>query len=163
MYRKDTLVWTAFASPRARGSCHRGSRHRPRFAVPAQCQVHHGECHDNVYHPKQTLSPEDRLCRYCLFLNAINALLRLPSPEWILASRCDWVYSCDWIFIPKFFGCPTHRWSTLFALSMDHRTTKTLLWQYGFFIVGEKQIHCCSISIAPECAWYLVCCHSRCW
>ena len=23
---------------------------------------------------------------YCLFLNAINALLRLPSPEWMLAS-----------------------------------------------------------------------------
>ena len=95
------------------------------FAVPAKCQVNHGECHDNVYYPKQTLSPEGRLCRYCRFLNAINALLRLPSPEYKLASRCDWVFSCGLIFIPKFFGCPTHRWPTLCALPMDHRTTKT--------------------------------------
>ena len=51
------------------------------FAVPAQCQVHHGECHDNVYYPKQTLSPEGRFCRDYLFLDAINALTHLPSPE----------------------------------------------------------------------------------
>ena len=95
------------------------------WCPPNARYVHHGECHDNVYYPKQTLSPEGRLCRYCLFLNAINALHRLQSPEWMLASRCDWVFSCDWIFIPKFFGCPTHRWPTLFALPMDHRTTKT--------------------------------------
>ena len=133
------------------------------FAVPAQCQVHHGECHDNVYFPKQTLSPEDRLCRYCRFLNAINALLRLPSPEWMLASRCDWVFSCDWIFIPKFFGCPTHRWPTLFALPMDHRPTKTfaLTIMVSSSLV-RSSLHCFSISIAPECAWCLVCCHSRC-
>ena len=34
-----------------------------------------------VYYPKQTLSPEGRFCRDCLFLDAINALTRLPSPE----------------------------------------------------------------------------------
>ena len=44
------------------------------FAVPAQRQAHHGECHDNVCYPKQTLSPEGRFCRDCLYLDAINAL-----------------------------------------------------------------------------------------
>ena len=44
------------------------------FAVPAQCQAHHGECHINVYGPKQILSPESRLCCDCLFVDAINAL-----------------------------------------------------------------------------------------
>ena len=44
------------------------------FAVPAQCQAHHGECHINVYGPKQILSLEGRLCRDCLFVDAINAL-----------------------------------------------------------------------------------------
>ena len=44
------------------------------FAVPAQCQAHHGECHINVYGRKQILSLEGRLCRDCLFVDAINAL-----------------------------------------------------------------------------------------
>ena len=75
--------------------------------------------------PPPNKNPDYAVGRYCRFLNAINALLRLLSPEYKLASRCDWVFSCDLIFIPKFFGCPTHRWPTLFALPMDHRTTKT--------------------------------------
>ena len=36
---------TALASPRARASCHRGSRHRPRVSR----QAHHGKCHGNVH------------------------------------------------------------------------------------------------------------------
>ena len=51
------------------------------YGVLCQCQAHHGECHENVYYPKQTLSPEDRFCRDCLFLDAINVLTRVPSPE----------------------------------------------------------------------------------
>ena len=51
------------------------------FAVPAQCQAHHGECHVNVYCPKQTHTPKGRFCHACLFLDAINALTRLPLPE----------------------------------------------------------------------------------
>ena len=54
------------------------------FANPAQCHAHHGECHDkdpNRYYPKQTISPEGRFCSDCLFLDAINALTRLPSRE----------------------------------------------------------------------------------
>ena len=31
--------------------------------------------------PKQILSSEGRLCRDCLFMDAIKALPRLPSPE----------------------------------------------------------------------------------
>ena len=65
---------TTLVSPRARGSW--------QCAVPAQYQTHHGECHDNVYYPKQSLSPEGRFCRDCLLLDAINAFTRLPSPEW---------------------------------------------------------------------------------
>ncbi len=49
------------------------------FAVPAQCQAHHVECHTNVYGPKQILSSEGRLCRDCLFVVVINTLPRLPS------------------------------------------------------------------------------------
>ena len=122
---------------------------------PRNARLIINQCHDNVYYPKQTLSPEDRLCRYCRFLNAINALLRLPSPEYKLASRRDLVFSCDLIFIPKFFGCPTHRWPTLFALPMDHRTTKTFD-NNGFFIVGEKQsillfyFHCPRMCMVPS-------------
>ena len=35
--------------------------------------------------PKQRLSPEGRLCRDCLFLDAINAVPRFPSPKCALA------------------------------------------------------------------------------
>ena len=65
---------TKLASPQARESCHHDSRHCPRVRGAAQCQAHHGECHINVYGPKQILSPEGRLCRDCLFVDAINAL-----------------------------------------------------------------------------------------
>ena len=51
------------------------------FVVPAQCQARHGECHNNVYDPKEIIPPEGRLCIDCLFLDAISALPRLPSPE----------------------------------------------------------------------------------
>ena len=51
------------------------------FAVPAQCQAHQGECHNNVDGPQQRRSPEDRLCREYLFVDGIHALPRLPSPE----------------------------------------------------------------------------------
>ena len=37
---------------------------------------------------------------------------------------------------------------------MDRRTTILQFWLHGFFVVGEKQSHCCYIAIAPECAWY---------
>ena len=49
------------------------------FAVHAQSRQDHGECHNNVYDPKQTLPPDGRFCRDCLFLDAINAL-RLGFP-----------------------------------------------------------------------------------
>ena len=42
-----------------------------------------------------------------------------------LASRCDWVFSCDLIFRPKFFGLPDTQLATLFALPMDNRTTNS--------------------------------------
>ena len=51
------------------------------YGVLCQCPAHHSECHDNVYYPEQTLPPEGRFCRDYLFLGAINALTRLPSPE----------------------------------------------------------------------------------
>ena len=51
------------------------------FVMPAQCQSRHGECHDNVYDPKEIIPPEGRLCIDCLFLDAINALPCLPLPE----------------------------------------------------------------------------------
>ena len=43
----------------------------------------------------------------------------------MLASRCDWGFSCDLIFRPKFFGLPDTPLATLFALPMDHRTTNS--------------------------------------
>ena len=43
----------------------------------------------------------------------------------MLASRCDWVFSCDLIFSPTFFGLPDTALATLFALPMDHRTTNS--------------------------------------
>ena len=51
------------------------------FAVPAQCQAHHGECHNNLDGPKQRCSPEGRICRDYLFVDGIHALSRLTSPE----------------------------------------------------------------------------------
>ena len=67
----------AFVSPRARGSCpHHGSPRCPRNARLTMASVM-----INVYYPKQTLSPEGRFCRGCLFLDAINALTHLPSLE----------------------------------------------------------------------------------
>ena len=37
-----------------------------------------------------------------------RSMLRIAfhRPNAILASRCDWVFSCDLIFTPKFFGLP---------------------------------------------------------
>ena len=69
------------------------------FVVPAQCQPRHGECLNNVYDQKEIVPPEGRLCIDCLFLDAISALPRLPSP-------IAWVFSCDMNFAPKFFGLP---------------------------------------------------------
>ena len=43
----------------------------------------------------------------------------------MLASRCDWVFSCDLIFSPKFFGLSDTPLATIFALPMDHRTTNS--------------------------------------
>ena len=51
------------------------------FAEPAQCQAHHGECHNNVDGPKQRRSLEGRLYRNYLFVDGIHALPRLPSPD----------------------------------------------------------------------------------
>ena len=42
-----------------------------------------------------------------------------------LASRCDWVFSCDLVFRPTFFGLPDTQLGTLFALPMDNRTTNS--------------------------------------
>ena len=67
------------------GPFHSGA---PRLCLPClpcrdatEWQAHHGECHENVYYPKKTLSPKGRFCHACLFLDAINALTRLPLPE----------------------------------------------------------------------------------
>ena len=82
-------------------------------------------------------SEDFRHCRDCLFLDAINAWPRIPTPE------------CD--------GHMALRPDTPLAhsfCSADGSPNNQQLSQYGFFIVGEKQSHCCSISIAPECAWY---------
>ena len=51
------------------------------FVVPAQCQPRHGECLNNVYDRKEIIPPEGCLCIAGLFLDAISALPRLPSPE----------------------------------------------------------------------------------
>ena len=53
----------------------------PRVRGARQCQAHHGECLNNVYDPKEIIPPEVRLCIDCLFLDAISALPRLPTPE----------------------------------------------------------------------------------
>ena len=97
------------------------------FAVPAQCQAHHGECHDIIYYPKQTHSPEGSFCRDCLFLDAINAL----TPRSNARMRCSHQGAIGfsrviWSSLRSSSGCPAHNWPTLFALSMDHRTTNSL-------------------------------------
>ena len=77
--------------------------------------------------------------------------MRCPAfhrPNVMLASRCAWVFSSDMIFTPKFLGLLVHT----FCIS-DGSPNNQQLWRHGFFVVGEKQNHCCSISIAPECAW----------
>ena len=130
------------------------------FAIPAQCQAHRGECHDNVYYLKQTLSLQK-----VASVAIACSWTRIPSrdqcvdpafhrPNAMLASRCDWVVSCDLIFTPKFFGLPATLLAPHFALPMDHRTTNIFgNTRYGFFVVAEKHSHCRSISGAPECAW----------
>ena len=73
-------------------------------------------------------------------------------PNAMLASRCDWVFSCDLIFTPKFFRLPDTLLAHSFCIA-DGSPNNQHLWKNGFFVVGEKQSHCRSISIAPECAW----------
>ena len=124
----------------------------------AQCQAHHGECHDNVYYPKQTLSPECRFCHDCLFLDAINALTRLlyrlyapflyevaiatlnncHTGHYYYYSIARMRYSHQgaigfsrviWFSLWRSSGCPTHRWPTLFTLPMDHvQPTALKIW-----------------------------------
>ena len=77
---------TALASPQARESCHHDSRHCPCVrcarAMPCpSCRVSSVITMCMVRTPKQRLSPEGRLCRDCPFLDAIDAVPRLPSPE----------------------------------------------------------------------------------
>ena len=47
-------------------------------AIEMQRNDNNCKCHNNVYGPKQILSPEGR---DCLLLDAIDALPRLPLPE----------------------------------------------------------------------------------
>ena len=70
----------------------------------------------------------------------------------MLASRCDWVFSCDLIFTPKFFGLPCTQLAHSICIANGSPNNQQF-WQYGFFVVGENQSNCRSISIAPESAW----------
>ena len=90
--------------------------------------------------PKQRLSPEGRLCRDCLFLDAINAVPRLPL------HRCDgrikvrlrFLVSFDLHFFFRLPGTPLAHTICI----ADGSPNKQQLWKFGLFVGGEKQSHC---------------------
>ena len=129
------------------------------YGVLCQRPAHHSECHDNVYYPEQTLPLEGRFCRDYLFLGAINALTRLPSPE--CDARIKWVFSCDLIFIPKFFGLP----DTPPAHSFTEQPTALTIWFLHRWWEAEPlpfYFHCprmCMVVFHRKCVY----CHSRLW
>ena len=72
--------------------------------------------------------------------------MRWPAfhrPNAMLASRCAWFFSSDNDLHLVHSICIT-----------DGSPNNQQFWRYGSFVVGEKQSHCRSISITPECAWY---------
>ena len=101
---------TALASPRARGSCHRGGD--PPWQSPSStCS----RCPRNarlimarvmkmfIIRSKHFLQKVASVAIACSW----TRLMRCPAfhrPNAILASRCDWGFSCDLIFTPNFFG-----------------------------------------------------------
>ena len=76
--------------------------------------------------PEQILQPEGRLCRDCQFL---------PS-SWTRRTRCP-AFPNAMLFLH--YRCIAEQPINSFA--------------NGFCVVVEKQQHCSSISLAPECAW----------
>ena len=92
---------TTLVSPRARGRCHCGS---------ARCP------------PNTRLTMASVMIMFTIqsnhFLQKVASVaiacywtrsMRSPAfhrPNGMFASRCDWIFSCDLIFSPKFFGLP---------------------------------------------------------
>ena len=97
------------------------------FVVPAQCQARHGECHNNVYDPKEIIPPEGgRLHRPLSIACSWTRSVRCPAfhrPNALLASRCASVFSCDMIFTPKFFGLSDTPVAHCFCITDGRRTT----------------------------------------
>ena len=88
--------------------------------------------------------------------------------SWYRTTRTWPITSCniDFIFTPKFFGLPDTPLSHSFCIA-DGSPNNQQLWGDGFFIVGEKQSHCRSISIARDVHGSVfprkhACCHTRC-
>ena len=92
------------------------------FVVPAQCQARHGECHNNVYDPKEMIPPEVLIA--CSWTRSVRCPAFHP-PNAMLASRCAWFFSCDMIFTPTFFGLPDTPVAHSFCITDDCRTTNS--------------------------------------
>ena len=110
----------AFVSPRARGSCHHGSPRCPRNARLTMASV----MIMFITRSKHFLQKVASVAIACSWMRLMRSLA-FHRPKAMLASRCDWVFSCDLIFRPKFFGLPDTQLATLFALPMDNRTTNS--------------------------------------
>ena len=124
------------------------------FAVPAQCQAHHGEGHENVYYPKQTLSPEGRFCRDCLFLDAINALPSLPSAECDTRIKVRLGFLVWFDFHSKLLRVVQHTVGPLFLHCrwITEQPTALIIWLLHRWWEVELlpfYFHC----PWPECAW----------
>ena len=66
--------------------------------------------------------------------------VRCPAfhrPKAMLASRCAWVFSCDMIFTPKFFGLPDTQVAHSFCITDDRQC---LSQEWGIFQNSSYQI-----------------------
>ena len=82
-------------------------------------------------------------------------------PNAMLASRCDWVFSCDLIFTPKFFGLPCTPLAHSFCIADGTRgqwitEQLTSLTMASSSLVRSRAIG----SVFPR---KCVRCHSHCW
>ena len=107
-----------------------------------------------AYYPN-TFSRRSLLSWSCLFLDAINALTSLPSPECDARIKVRLGFLVWFDFHSKVLRVARHTVSHSFCIA-DGSPNNQQLWQYGFFIVGEKQSHCRSISIASKLMWLVV-------
>ena len=95
------------------------------FVVPAQCQARHGECLNNVYDPKEIIPPEGRLCIDCLFLDAMSALPRLPSPESDAHIKVRLCFLMGYDLHSEVLRVARHTGGRLFCITDGRRTTNS--------------------------------------